>query len=125
MLKPRSGGSVLITSYATFTKEHKNLVTKQWHYVILDEGHKIRNPDTQTTMSLKDMPTPHRLILTGSPMQNSLKELWSLVDFIYPGLLGYLKSFNEKFAIPITQGGYANATNLQATTAFKCAVVLR
>ena len=127
---------MLVTSYATFTKEHKSLVRRRWHYVILDEGHKIRNPETQVilmsfyiyfqaTLALKDLPTPHRLILSGSPMQNNLKELWSLIDFVYPGLLGSLKTFTEKFAIPITQGGYANASEVQATTAYKCAVVLR
>uniref|UniRef100_A0A914DQK6 DNA repair and recombination protein RAD54-like n=1 Tax=Acrobeloides nanus TaxID=290746 RepID=A0A914DQK6_9BILA len=58
-------------------------------------------------------------------MQNNLKELWSLIDFVYPGRLGSLKDFTEKFAIPITQGGYANATSIQVRTAFKCACVLR
>ena len=103
----------------------KSLVKRRWHYVVLDEGHKIRNPESQATLALKDLPTPHRLILSGSPMQNNLKELWSLIDFIYPGLLGSLKSFTEKFAVPITQGGYANASDIQSTTAYKCAVVLR
>ncbi|PAV73280.1 hypothetical protein WR25_14338 [Diploscapter pachys] len=121
----RRGGSILVTSYTTFTVEKKNLVKKDWHYVILDEGHKIRNPDAQATLALKDVRTPHRIILSGSPMQNNLKELWSLLDFVYPGRLGSLKTFTEKFCIPITQGGYANATKIQATTAYKCAIVLR
>lgn len=47
-----------------------------WHYVILDEGHKIRNPEAKVTMTLKELKTPHRIILTGSPLQNNLKELW-------------------------------------------------
>jgi SNF2 family DNA or RNA helicase len=54
-------------------------------------------------MSLKELLTPHRLLLSGSPLQNNLKELWSLVDFIYPGRLGSLKEFTERFATPITQ----------------------
>lgn len=57
--------------------------------------------------------TPHRLILSGSPIQNNLKELWSLFDFINPGLLGTLCAFQEEFAIPIAQGGYANSSLLQ------------
>ena len=48
--------------------------------------------------------TPHRLILTGSPMQNNLKELWSLFDFVFPGKLGTLPVFMEEFSVPITQG---------------------
>jgi DNA excision repair protein ERCC-6 len=57
--------------------------------------------------------TPHRLILSGSPIQNNLRELWSLFDFVYPGKLGTLPVFMEHFAVPITQGGYANATQVQ------------
>lgn len=123
--KPRRDGSVLITSYTTFTKRYKLLISADWHYVILDEGHKIRNPNAQMTVAVKDVRTPHRLLLSGSPLQNNLKELWSLVDFIYPGRLGSLQSFTEKFAIPITQGGYANANSVQVRTAYKCACVLR
>ncbi|MCP9264891.1 DNA excision repair protein ERCC-6 [Dirofilaria immitis] len=79
------------------------------------------------TLAVKEVRTPHRLILSGSPLQNSLRELWytSLIDFVYPGRLGDLKSFMEKFSIPITQGGYANATAVQVRTAYKCACILR
>ncbi|VDN07262.1 unnamed protein product [Thelazia callipaeda] len=122
---PRKDGSVLLTSYGTFIKNRKQLVNETWHYVILDEGHKIRNPDAKITLAVKEMSTPHRLILSGSPLQNSLRELWSLVDFVYPGRLGDLKSFVDKFSTPITQGGYANATAVQVRTAYKCACVLR
>ncbi|KAM3727208.1 DNA excision repair protein [Dirofilaria immitis] len=125
MVIPRSNGSVLLTSYGTFAKNRKHLVDKTWHYIILDEGHKIRNPEAQITLAVKEVRTPHRLILSGSPLQNSLRELWSLIDFVYPGRLGDLKSFMEKFSIPITQGGYANATAVQVRTAYKCACILR
>lgn len=74
---------------------------------------------------MKELRTPHRIILSGSPMQNNFRELWSLIDFIYPGRLGSLKEFMEKFSVPITQGGYANASAVQVRTAFKTACVLR
>jgi len=74
---------------------------------------------------VKQLSTVHRLILSGSPMQNNLKELWSLFDFIYPGKLGTLPVFLQQFSSPITQGGYACATQVQVATAFKCATVLR
>ncbi|KAI6210840.1 hypothetical protein M3Y96_00370600 [Aphelenchoides besseyi] len=122
---PRSNGTVLITSYSTYTQAYKDFLKVNWHYVICDEGHKIRNPDTRVTTTLKELRTPHRLLLTGSPMQNNLKELWSLIDFVYPGRLGSLKEFTERFANPITQGGYANATKVQVRTAYKCACLLR
>ena len=92
---------------------------------MLDEGHKIRNPDAKVTLAVKQLATPHRLILSGSPMQNNLKELWSLFDFIYPGKLGTLPVFLQQFSGPITVGGYANASTVQVATAFKCATVLR
>lgn len=57
--------------------------------------------------------TPHRLILSGSPMQNNLKELWSLFDFVFPGKLGTLPVFMEQFSVPITMGGYSNASPVQ------------
>lgn len=69
--------------------------------------------------------TSHRIILSGSPIQNNLRELWSLFDFVYPGKLGTLPVFMEQFAVPITQGGYANASDVQVQIAFKCATVLR
>jgi DNA excision repair protein ERCC-6 len=67
----------------------------------------------QVTLAVKQFRTPHRLILSGSPMQNNLKELWSLFDFIFPGKLGTLPVFLAQMAVPITQGGYANASEVQ------------
>jgi len=97
----------------------------QWGYAILDEGHRIRNPDAAVTLACKQLHTVHRIILTGSPIQNRLKELWSLLDFVFPGRLGTLRVFEQEFATPIAQGGWANATELQVETAYKCALVLR
>ena len=57
--------------------------------------------------------TPHRIILSGTPIQNTLQELWNLYDFTSPGLLGTLQAFEIEFASPIRQGGYTNATRLQ------------
>lgn len=88
-----------------YTMMHDDFKNINWHYVILDEGHKIRNPETKTTMSLKELRTPHRLLLSGTPLQNNLRELWSLIDFVYPGRLGSLKEFTDRFSTPITQGG--------------------
>jgi len=75
--------------------------------------------------AVKQFSTPHRLLLSGSPMQNSLKELWSLFDFILPGKLGTLPVFLEHCATPITRGGYANATSLQEATALQVATMLK
>ncbi|NXE27618.1 ERCC6 protein, partial [Ardeotis kori] len=116
---------ILITSYSYIRLMQDNIHSYDWHYVILDEGHKIRNPNAAVTLACKQFRTPHRIILSGSPMQNNLKELWSLFDFIFPGKLGTLPVFMEQFSIPITMGGYSNASPVQVKTAYKCACVLR
>ncbi|KAL3875967.1 hypothetical protein ACJMK2_033861 [Sinanodonta woodiana] len=116
---------ILITSYSTLVLNQDCILPHNWHYVVLDEGHKIRNPDAQVTLCCKQFKTPHRIILSGSPIQNNLKELWSLFDFVFPGKLGTLPDFMQHFAVPIVQGGYANASAVAVQTAYKCACVLR
>ncbi|XP_076830687.1 DNA excision repair protein ERCC-6 [Brachyhypopomus gauderio] len=116
---------VLITSYSYVRIMQDYIQKYDWHYVILDEGHKIRNPNAGITVACKQFRTPHRFILSGSPMQNNLKELWSLFDFVFPGKLGTLPVFMEQFSVPITMGGYSNASPVQVQTAYKCACVLR
>jgi SNF2 family DNA or RNA helicase len=89
------------------------LLPVRWGAAILDEGHKIRNPDSEVTLVAKQLRTVHRLIMSGSPIQNRLAELWSLFDFIFPGKLGTLPVFQAQLALPIQIGGYANASPLQ------------
>ncbi|KAG9470575.1 hypothetical protein GDO78_017340 [Eleutherodactylus coqui] len=116
---------ILITSYSNIRLMQEELIQYHWHYIILDEGHKIRNPNAGVTLACKQFRTPHRIILSGSPMQNNLRELWSLFDFVFPGKLGTLPVFMEQFSVPITMGGYSNASPVQVKTAYKCACVLR
>ncbi|CEP17812.1 hypothetical protein [Parasitella parasitica] len=118
-------GGIVITTYSGVQNYREILLKHRWGYVVLDEGHKIRNPDSGTTLAIKQFKTPHRIILSGTPIQNNLKELWSLFDFIFPGRLGTLPIFQTQFSVPIGIGGYANATNVQVQTAYKCACMLR
>lgn len=118
-------GHVLITTYAGLQTYGELLVPVEWAYAVLDEGHKIRNPNTTVTIYCKELQTPNRIILSGTPLQNNLIELWSLFDFIYPMRLGTLVNFRNQFETPIKLGGYANATNLQILTATKCAETLK
>lgn len=85
---------------------------------MLNNSHKL-SPLFQVTLTVKQLRTPHRLILSGSPMQNNLQELWSLFDFIFPGKLGTLPTFLAEFATPIVQGGYANASQVQVDFQFE------
>ncbi|CAD2219309.1 hypothetical protein AGDE_16273 [Angomonas deanei] len=90
--------------------------------VVLDEGHQISNSDAATTQASKTFPTPHKIILSGTPVQNSLRELWCLFDFINPGILGdTLSRFIEEFEEPITASRNNNATPLELATAVACA----
>ncbi|KAH6975976.1 SNF2 family N-terminal domain-containing protein [Ilyonectria sp. MPI-CAGE-AT-0026] len=118
-------GHVLVTTYTGLQTYAEELLPVQWDYAVLDEGHKIRNPNAEITVTCKELNTPNRVILSGTPVQNNLTELWSLFDFIYPMRLGTLVNFRSQFEIPIRQGGYANASNLQVMTAEKCAEALK
>ena len=118
-------GHVLITTYSGLQNFAELLIPVDWEYAVLDEGHKIRNPNASITIYCKELRTANRIILSGTPMQNNLVELWSLFDFIFPMRLGTLVNFRNQFEIPIRQGGYANATNLQVQTAMKCAETLK
>lgn len=118
-------GHVLVTTYTGLQTYAEELLPVEWEYAVLDEGHKIRNPNAEITVSCKELSTPNRIILSGTPVQNNLSELWSLFDFIYPMRLGTLVNFRQQFEIPIKQGGYANASNLQVMTAEKCAEALK
>jgi len=116
---------VLITSYETMVAMHDQLTKAPWVMVILDEGQQIRNPHANKTMAVKRFSTPHRIILSGSPIQNNLKELWSLFDFICPGRLGTLPIFLEEFASPIEAGNLVGASLAKVATAYQCALALR
>ena len=121
----KSDRGVLVTSYEQLRLRQEFLLGYQWGYAILDEGHKIRNPNIELTLVCKQLSTPHRIILTGAPIQNRLVEIWSLFDFVFPGKLGTLPVFSSQFSVPIQMGGYAHASKLQITTAYKCALILR
>ncbi|KAK1266905.1 Chromatin structure-remodeling complex protein SYD [Acorus gramineus] len=120
-----SESGLLITTYEQLRILGEKLLDTEWGYAILDEGHRIRNPNADVTLVCKQLQTVHRIIMTGAPIQNKLSELWSLFDFVFPGKLGVLPVFEREFGVPITIGGYANATPLQVSTAYRCAVVLR
>ncbi|KAF8090756.1 hypothetical protein N665_0468s0033 [Sinapis alba] len=120
-----SDSGLLITTYEQLRLHGEKLLNIEWGYAVLDEGHRIRNPNAEITLVCKQLQTVHRIIMTGAPIQNKLTELWSLFDFVFPGKLGVLPVFEAEFSVPITVGGYANASPLQVSTAYRCAVVLR
>jgi SNF2 family DNA or RNA helicase len=99
----RSLGSfdVLITTYTLLQQEEKLLSKVEWQTVILDEAQAIKNAATKRSKAAMSLNSRFKLITTGTPIENHLGELWNLFNFINPGLLGTINSFNERFAIPI------------------------
>jgi len=92
---------VIITTYGLLQSNIEAFTTVNWHTIILDEAHAIKNIATKRAQAVMELNANFRLITTGTPIQNHLGELWSLFNFINPGLLGSLKAFNDRFAIPI------------------------
>lgn len=107
---------IVITSYQMLINNWKQLASSNeqqfvWDYVILDEAHKIKCPSNKTTKCVYAIPAKHRLLLTGTPVQNNLQEMWSLFDFACQGsLLGTAKTFKMEYENPITRARQKDAT---------------
>ncbi|GJQ08908.1 hypothetical protein GpartN1_g699.t1 [Galdieria partita] len=95
---------LIITSYEIIRSDIEYFQGYQWNYLVLDEGHVIRNHHSKTAVAIRSLVAEHRLILSGTPVQNSVKDLWSLFDFLIPGFLGDETSFQERFVRPILKG---------------------
>lgn len=105
---------VVITSYEVIRNDIAGLEGINWLYCVLDEGHVIKNGKTKLTQAVKRIRAQHRLILSGTPIQNNVLELWSLFDFLMPGFLGTEASFNERFGKPIIQNRDGKSKNGEA-----------
>ena len=105
---------VVVTSYEVVRNDIGSLENIDWLYCVLDEGHIIKNAKTKLTKAVKCMRAQHRLILSGTPIQNNVLELWSLFDFLMPGFLGTESSFNERFGKPILSNRDGRSKNGEA-----------
>lgn len=92
---------LVITSYPLAMRDMGTLGAQAWHYVMLDEAQRIKNSRSQAALSVKELNARHRLCLSGTPLENHLGELWSLMDFVCPGLLGSEPQFREHYRTPI------------------------
>ncbi len=106
---------VMITSYALLRRDEELLHELDLRYVILDEAQHIKNPMSHTARAAKKLRSERRLALTGTPIENRLSELWSIFDFVSPGLLGQLRTFEDRIARPIDRGDMDTAQRLRAT----------
>lgn len=104
---------VLVTSYDLMKRDIDAYVDQQFCCVVLDEAHYIKNANTQVARAAKRLVCDMRLALTGTPIENRLTELWSIFDFLMPGVLGTRDSFVRRFATPISGGDEAAAERLR------------
>lgn len=102
---------IVITSYEVCRNDIEVLAPLNWNYCVLDEGHLIKNPRAKTTIAVKRLASNHRLILSGTPIQNNVLELWSLFDFLMPGFLGTEKVFLDRFAKPIAASRFSKSSS--------------
>ncbi|WP_308016495.1 DEAD/DEAH box helicase [Jidongwangia harbinensis] len=95
------GCDVVLTTYATATRDADALAAVAWDRVVLDEAQHIKNSASAVARAVRRFPARHRTALTGTPVENRLAELWSIMDFLNPGLLASAYTFRARFAVPI------------------------
>lgn len=96
---------IVLTTYGLLIKESELLASRQWNVILLDEAHTIKNKETKMSKAAMELKADFRLMLTGTPVQNHLGEIWNLFQFANPGLLGTFPHFNENFILPIERDG--------------------
>jgi SNF2 family DNA or RNA helicase len=94
---------LVITSYALIRRDAERYRELKFDTLVLDEAQHIKNRQTQNALAVKAVRAGHRLVLTGTPMENSVLDLWSIIDFLMPGYLGSATDFRERYEQPITR----------------------
>jgi len=114
------GQDVVLTSYPVARLDAESFQSMKWLAVILDEAQNIKNPEAKQTQAIRKIGAEFRIALTGTPVENRLSELWSIMHFLNPGYLGARKSFRENFAMPIERYHDEEAIKMlkQLTTPF-------
>src|SRR5699024_7383056 len=91
---------IVLTTYQTLVRDQLVMGRVDWEMVICDEAQNIKNPTTSTSVAVKALKNKGRLALTGTPVENNLTELWSIIDFVQSGRLGSLKGFKRQYETP-------------------------
>lgn len=94
---------IVVTSYALIRRDAERYRKLEFDTVILDEAQHIKNRQTQNAQAVKAIRSRHRLVLTGTPLENSVLDLWSIFDFLMPGYLGTARDFHERYEVPIVK----------------------
>lgn len=106
---------IALTSYALVHRDLELFTAQPFHLLVLDEAQHIKNPGAQVSQAVRQLNARHRVCLSGTPIENHLGELWSLFDFLMPGLLGDSATFTETFRTPIEKGGNQQRADALAT----------
>jgi SNF2 family DNA or RNA helicase len=122
-LQMAAGKDVVITTYALAQRDEEHLSAVSWSHVILDEAQNIKNQAARQTQSIKRLRAEQKIALTGTPVENRLSELWSIMDFLNPGYLGSFQSFRKSFVLPIEK--YKNKSCSEALRSIIQPFVLR
>ncbi|MFB6813794.1 DEAD/DEAH box helicase [Streptomyces sp. NPDC056347] len=102
-----AGGGFVLTTYGTMRSSAAQLAGHAWGLIVADEAQHVKNPQSSTAKALRTIPAPARVALTGTPVENNLSELWALLDWTTPGLLGPLKAFRARHARIVESTGTA------------------
>ena len=102
---------VVLTTYALLPRDEPTLSQIRWNAVVLDEAQNIKNPEAKQSKSARSLSAEFRVALTGTPVENRLSELWSIMDFLNPGYLGSFADFRQRYAIPIERYRDAKASS--------------
>lgn len=114
---------LVITSYSLVYRDLKDLKQIQWQGLVLDEAQNIKNAQAKQSQAVRELETAFRIALTGTPVENRLSELWSILDFINPGYLGSQTFFKRRFALPIEK--YGDTASLQTLRSLVQPFILR
>jgi SNF2 family DNA or RNA helicase len=108
---PRAPGTLVVTTYGLLRRDAELLARVDWSMVALDEAQNIKNAASRTARAARSLAAAQRFALTGTPVENRLAELWSILEFANPGLLGPLEAFRRDYAIPIERHGNDEAAS--------------
>jgi len=122
-LKRAKGQDLVITSYALLYRDEANLKQVEWQSIVLDEAQNIKNPEAKQSQVVRQLDAEFRIALTGTPVENRLTELWSIMDFLNPGYLGPRNFFQRRFAVPIER--YGDTDSLQTLRSLVQPFILR
>ena len=110
-LRDLAADEIVLVTYGVVVRDSAELATVGWGLVVADEAQHAKNPLTRTARELRAVPAPARIALTGTPVENRLSELWSILDWTTPGLLGPLPGFTRRVAIPVERHRDPDATS--------------